>query len=76
MTNERMTAAQYRELTAQKKPRQGSARSTAPNPYRGMRCIVCGQLVRSDSSPAQLETVIGPDGSTIGRWVRHLGACP
>ncbi len=72
--SDRMTAAQYRALHAEK-PRQGSKRSSEPNPYRGMKCELCGRLVRSDSSPAQLHTDVAMDG-TETRSVRHLQGCP
>ncbi len=53
----------------------GSLNPKPPNPYVGMRCELCGQLVRSDSSPAQLETQVAADG-TETRSVRHLQGCP
>jgi hypothetical protein len=68
-----MTAAEYRKLAAVKPKAVGSKRGTAPNPYRGMRCELCGGLVKSDSSPAQLHTEIAADGTVARRWVRHLG---
>ncbi len=72
--SDRMTAAQYRALHTGK-PRQGSKRGTAPNVYKGLRCELCGKLVRSDSSPAQLHTDVAADG-TETRRVQHLQRCP
>ncbi len=53
----------------------GSLNPKPPNPYRGMLCELCGKLVRSDSSPAQLHTDVAMDG-TETRSVRHLQGCP
>ncbi len=39
-------------------------------------CELCGKLVKSDSSPARLETLVAADGSVAGRSVRHLQGCP
>ncbi len=73
----RMSAADYRKRVTAAKPKPvGSSRGAAPNVYRGLLCELCGQLVMSDSSPARLETLVGPDGSTAGRTVRHLQGCP
>jgi hypothetical protein len=71
--NERMTAAEYRELaTAPSKPRHGSdRRSDAPNPYVGLACSRCG-LVVLQSVPAVMRTDIGRDGQVTHRSVAHL----
>lgn len=35
-------------------------------------CATCGQRVRL-SDPFQAQHDIGPDGRTVGKWVRHIG---
>ncbi len=78
MSNERITAAEYRQIAeglgnlkkAQRAPRRGAE---GTNPYVGLRCWVCGAPVLQ-RQPADQLTEILASGATGRVRVRHLNA--
>ncbi len=68
--NDRVSVAEYRAILAgtekpPSKPRRGAI---AGNPYRGLRCVICGQRVLASDAPVQHHTNL----ETGEVWVKHL----
>jgi len=67
-----MTSAEYRRLRAEHEERDKASQprrgAIAGNPYRGLRCVVCGQRVLASDAPVQHHTNL----ETGEVWVKHL----
>ena len=67
---ERMSSAAYRALLERGEKPKGKPRrgAEAGNPYRGLRCVICGQPVLASDAPVQHHTNL----ETGEVWVKHL----